>query len=400
MIDKERLVKMKGLGIYIHVPFCISKCKYCDFYSLADVNKETWDKYVQAVCKHMSEYSIQAKSYVVTSVYFGGGTPSLLSEEQIKKLLRCVRKNFRMSVKCEISMEVNPASVDFRKLKAIRRAGVNRLSIGAQSFADCELKACGRIHTSDDIYQTVVDARRAKFGNISLDLIYGLPGQTKESLFNSIYDAAALKVEHVSLYGLKVEEGTDFWFNRKTLDLPDEDTEYEMYLGSIEMLKKNGFLQYEISNFAKRGKACKHNLRYWNGDEYIGFGPAAHSYFGGKRFSFKKNLQLYIDTFDDDKKVNTSIIDEYIDIPYTARIAEYVMLKFRLNDGINTEVFRKRFGRRFDDIYLEKISPFIASGHIIKTKHGYAFSVKGMCVSNYILARIVDFDLVIPGAVI
>lgn len=388
---------MKGLGIYIHIPFCVSRCKYCDFYSQTDCSPQLQESYIDALCKHIKEYSQQTKEYVVTSVYFGGGTPTLLPTEQIKRLVKCIKKNFRLSLKCEISIEANPGTVDLKSLKQIRKMGINRISIGAQSFEDCELKTCGRVHSSEQIYKAVIDARMAKFDNISLDLIYGLPGQTKQTLGQSIKDAIELEVDHISLYGLKIEQGTPFWYNRKTLSFPDEDTECDMYLDNVQLLKDAGYTQYEISNFAKQSKRCKHNLRYWNGDEYIGFGPAAHSYFGGKRFSFKKDLKLYIDTFDDTKKVSESIIDEYIDIPYTARIAEYVMLRFRLNDGINKEMFRKRFDKKFDDVYYERIKPYIASGHIVQTKNGYAFSLKGMCVSNYILARIVDFDLVIPG---
>lgn len=388
---------MKGLGIYIHIPFCVSRCKYCDFYSQTDLSAPLQDTYIDALCKHIKEYSLQTKQHVVTSIYIGGGTPSLLKPEHIKRLIKCIKSNYRLTVKCEISMEVNPGTVDYKQLKQIKKIGINRLSIGAQSFEDCELEVCGRVHSTEQIYQAVLDARKAKFDNVSLDFIYGLPGQTKETLRQSLSDAVELQVDHISLYGLKIEQGTPFWYSRKKLPFPDEDTECDMYLESVQFLQDAGYAQYEISNFAKQGKRCKHNLRYWNGDEYIGFGPAAHSYFGGKRFSFKKDLKLYINTFDQTKKVSEPIIDEYIDIPYTARIAEYVMLRFRLNDGINKEMFRKRFDKKFDDVYYNRIKPFIASGHIVETKNGYAFTLKGMCVSNYILARVVDFDLVIPG---
>lgn len=389
---------MKGLGIYIHIPFCVSKCKYCDFYSLSGVDEQGKDRYVQALCCHMSEYKLQAKNYVVTSVYFGGGTPSLLTEKQLKTIMKSVKKNFRMSSRCEISMEANPGTVDQEKLKAIKKLGVNRLSIGAQSFNDVELITCGRIHTHGDIYDCVNAARNAKFDNISLDLIYGLPGQTKESLFDNLKNAFELKVDHISLYGLKIEDGTPFWYDRHNLSLPDEDTESEMYFECVEKLRHAGFRQYEISNFAKRHKACKHNLRYWNCDEYLGFGPAAHSYFGGKRFSFKRDVRLYTDSFDEKVKVNETLVDEYVDIPPQARIAEYVMLRFRLFEGVNLAKFQKRFGRSFEELYYDKMRPYINSGHIVKTKTGYAFSLSGMYVSNYILSRIVGGDLIIPGS--
>ena len=389
---------MKGLGLYIHIPFCLSKCNYCDFYSIGNTNEALRDKYIEALSKHMKEYKLQAKRYVVSSVYIGGGTPSLLSEQQLKQLFRAIKRNFRLSVRCEISMEVNPGTVDEKKLRLIRRLGVNRLSIGAQTFNDAHLAMCARRHTSGDIYACILEARRAKFENISLDLIYGLPGQTKEDLFENIDNAVDMNVDHISLYGLKIEEGTPFWYNRRELELPDEETERSMYFEAVDYLKQKGYRQYEISNFAKRQKACKHNMRYWNCDEYIGLGPAAHSYFGGKRFSFKRDLQLYLDSFDENKTVNEQLIDEYVDIPPQARVAEYVMLRFRLKEGVNLAKFKKRFGRSFEALYYEKMWPYINSGHIIKSKTGYAFSLEGMYVSNYILARLVGNDLIIPGS--
>lgn len=389
---------MKGLGLYIHIPFCVSKCNYCDFYSIAGADEEKKDRYVSALVSHMHEYKIQTKNYVVSSVYIGGGTPSLLSENQLKAIIKAVKKNFRLTARCEISMEVNPGTVDLKKLKVMRKLGINRLSIGAQSFNDDELSVCGRRHTSADIYSCITDARNAKFENISLDLIYGLPGQTKESLFENINIASTLNVDHISLYGLKIEEGTPFWYNRHTLTLPDEDAECEMYFESIELLKFLGFRQYEISNFAKQKKACRHNLRYWNCDEYIGLGPAAHSYFGGKRFSFKRDINLYIDSFDENKRPDETLIDEYVDIPPQARIAEYVMLRFRLCEGVNLAKFKKRFGRSFESLYYEKMWPYVNSGHIVQTKTGFAFTPKGMYVSNYILSRMIGEDLVIPGS--
>ena len=389
---------MKGLGLYIHIPFCMSKCSYCDFYSVAGADEEKKDRYISALIKHMQEYKLQTKNYIVSSVYIGGGTPSLLNEIQLKTILRAVKKNFRLSSHCEISMEVNPGTVDEKKLKVMRKLGINRVSIGAQSFDDGELAVCGRKHTSQDIYACVSEARNAGFDNLSVDLIYGLPNQTREKLFENLDTAINLNVDHISLYGLKIEEGTPFWYSRHELEFPDEDTECEMYFGAVEFLSHAGFRQYEISNFAKYKKACRHNLRYWNCDEYLGFGPCAHSYFGGKRFSFKRDLNLYIDSFDETKKVTETLVDEYVDIPPQARIAEYVMLRFRLHEGVNLAKFKKRFGRSFESLYYEKMWPYINSGHIVKTKTGYAFTPQGMYVSNYILSRMIGEDLVIPGS--
>lgn len=389
---------MKSLGLYIHIPFCVSKCKYCDFYSIPAADEALRESYISALCRHMQEYKIQAVGYLVSSVYIGGGTPSLLSEKQLKTLFKAIKKNFRLSRRCEITMEVNPGTADTKKFKKIRHLGVNRLSIGAQSFNDTELSICGRIHTEKEIFECISAARAAKINNLSLDLIYGLPGQTEKTLFSNLEKAVALNVDHISLYGLKIEEGTPFWFERNDLRLPDEDAESDMYFKSIARLRSAGYRQYEISNFAKRRKACKHNLRYWNCDEYLGFGPAAHSYFGGKRFSFKRDIKLYINSFDEKSNEEQSILDEYVDIPPQARIAEYVMLRFRLTEGINLAKFQKKFGRSFEELYYEKMRPYLNSGHIIKNRTGYAFTPEGMYVSNYILSRIVGGDLIIPGS--
>lgn len=388
---------MKTLGLYLHIPFCVSKCKYCDFYSLPSQSDAYKERYVTALCSHIEEYGIQAKGHIVNSIYFGGGTPSLLSENQLKLIMKKIKKSFVVSNNCEISLEVNPGTVDFLKLKSFKKIGINRLSIGVQSFDDNDLENSSRIHSSTDAFQAISDAQRAKFENISIDIMFGLPSQTLQSVVDNINTAIALDVHHISLYGLKIEPGTPFWFDRHSLPIPSEDEERSMYFTSVGLLNKAGFLQYEISNFSKKGHRCLHNLKYWNCEEYLGFGPGAHSYFGGKRFSFKKDIHLYIDSFDVQKDVKEKLLDEYIDIPYTARVSEYVMLRFRLASGINTETFKRKFGREFDEIYYDRIAPYIKSGHITKTNKGYAFTPEGMYVSNYILSRVVDFDLIIPG---
>ncbi len=375
----------------------MSKCEYCDFYSVANNSESLKDRYINALAAHMKEYGPQARDYVINSIYFGGGTPSLLNEKQLKFIMKNIKSCFNISPICETSMEVNPGTVDAEKLSSFRKCGINRLSIGVQSFVDDDLKAAGRIHSSEDAYKAINDARKAKFGNVSIDLMYGLPNQTLQSVVDNVNTASGLEVDHVSLYGLKIEEGTPFWFNRHKLMLPDEETERNMYFTAVGLLEHSGFRQYEISNFAKRNKACRHNLKYWRASEYLGLGPGAHSYFAGKRFSFKKSISLYLDSFDPSKTTVEQLVDEYIDIPYSSRIAEYVMLNFRLNLGIDCQAFRKQFGQNFNDIYYDRILPYINSGHIVKTKNGYAFSLDGMYVSNYILARIIDFDMIIPG---
>ena len=386
---------MKKLGLYIHIPFCLKKCLYCDFYSLPQ--GEVPNEYLDALFAQLDEYGLQTADYAVDTVFLGGGTPSLLNEKQIDRLFHQLYRDFNVTKKAEVTVEANPGTVDPKKLKAFRKAGVNRLSLGTQSFCDRDLKVCGRVHDVKENIDAFSAARKAGFDNINLDLMFGLPEQSPADLIGSLNTALKLGAEHISFYGLKIEPGTPFFERRDTLSLPDEDTERDMYFVSREMLLQSGYFHYEISNFAKKDRYCRHNIKYWNGDEYLGIGPAAHSYFAGKRFSFKKDLRLYIDSFSE-KGSNESIIDEMIDIPRASRIGEYVMLRMRLSDGVDLETFHKLFGRDFETLYLSKMEPFIRSGHIRRTEKGYAFSPEGMYVSNFILARIIDFDMTIPGA--
>lgn len=386
---------MKKLGLYIHFPFCIRKCLYCDFYSLPTTSGVP-DEYLSALFKQLEEYGLQTSGYTVDTVFLGGGTPSLMDEKQFSLLFKQIYRAFHVASRAEVTVEANPGTVDRKKLRALKKAGVNRLSFGAQSFCPGDLSVCGRVHGVKDNYRAVSDAREAGFSNINLDLMYGLPNQTMAEVVMSLSAAFRLGVEHLSFYGLKLEEGTPFYEMKDKLSLPDEDAESEMYFASRELMRQNGYLQYEISNFAKKDMYCRHNIKYWNGEEYLGIGPAAHSYFAGKRFSFKKDVKLYIDCFSG-KNDTGSIVDEMIDIPKSARVAEYVMLRFRLTDGIDCAAFAKLFGRDFDQLYYQKLQPYINSGHIVRTARGYAFSPAGMYVSNYILSRIIDFDMNIPG---
>ena len=388
----------KRLGLYIHIPFCVKKCLYCDFYSIPSANEQLKSLYLEALMLHFEEHSLQLAPYIIDSIYFGGGTPSLLTAEQISMLLRKIKRNFYVSDKCEITLETNPGTVDKTKLIALRRAGVNRLSIGCQSFYDSDLSVCGRIHNSMDNIKAVDDAVKAGFSNINIDIMYGLPGQNLQNVLSSIERAVKLGATHISLYGLKVEEGTPFYAmqTQKKLSLPDEDTESDMYFVSCNLLKNLGFKHYEISNFAKKGYESIHNLKYWNCDEYIGFGPSAHSFFSGKRFYYKNSASLYIKNFTENYD-GQGIVDKCIDVQFGTQMAEYVMLRMRLGEGINCEEFKRRFGRTFESVYLSKMTPFLRTGHIIKTSDGYAFTERGMYVSNYILSRMIDFDIVIPG---
>ena len=273
------------LGIYIHIPFCRSKCDYCDFYSLAG-QEDRMDAYQKALLAHLRETAPVASSFSVDTVYFGGGTPSFYGAKRLKELLNVVKKLFHLEKDAEITFEANPDSADFKSLRTLRHAGFNRISLGMQSACPNELAAVHRPHSVEQGDEAVAAARKAKLNNLSLDLIYGLPGQTPDSWQQTVGHALSLEPEHLSCYGLKVEEGTPLAARVAAGEvLPDDDTQADLYLWTVERLKQAGYVQYEISNFAKPGYESRHNLRYWLTQPYIGFGPGAHSDFGGRRYA-------------------------------------------------------------------------------------------------------------------
>jgi len=399
---------MKKLGLYIHVPFCAAKCPYCDFYSVK-AGEKTQAAYIDAVIKQMKEYSLPASGSTVDTVYIGGGTPTVIGVDLLVKIIKNINNNFELPknpefTNFEFTVEANPATIDLKGLKKLKKAGVNRLSLGLQSAYDKELRVLSRRYKYADFMECYENARTAGFKNISIDVMYGVPTQTVKSFHDTLERVAAFNPEHISAYGLKIEPGTAFHTNLAKIQeyLPDEEVERDMYFMCCDFLNKRGYNQYEISNFAKPGYECRHNLKYWTCGEYIGLGTSAHSYFGGSRFSFKKNIKEYIRSFDNntDKLKNVDIFDldrynlfdEYIEIKQNERIGEYIMLNFRLSAGINKNDFARLFLKDFDDLYYKKVEPFINSGHIVKTLGGYAFSLAGMFVSNYILGRIVEFE--------
>ena len=394
---------MKYLGLYIHIPFCAEKCGYCDFYSVKATEK-THEAYIDALIKQMKEYSLPAKDNLIDSVFIGGGTPTCIDINLLLNVIKNIKKYFVMSKILEFTIEANPKTIDLQGLKKLYKAGVNRLSIGLQSADDKELQVLSRIHNYDEFLECYENAKTAGFKNINVDVMYGIPTQTPKSFYGTLKKVILLKPAHISAYGLKIEPDTLFYKNYGQLQkyLPSEDDERTMYFMCYELLEKNGYNQYEISNFAKNGCECRHNLKYWTCSEYIGLGTGAHSYFSNCRFSFKKDIKEYVknlnydetklqkmDMFDLEKY---NLFDEHTEIKPNERIGEYIMLGFRLKSGIDKNKFAKLFYLDFDNLYYSKIAPFIDSGHIVKTDTGYALSVEGMFVSNYILSRIVDFD--------
>ncbi len=372
----------KELGIYIHVPFCVQKCRYCDFCSFEKSEQSTRKDYVDALCNELVQASERAKGRTVDTVFFGGGTPSLLSLDEIHKISHTLHKYYSVTQDAEITLEMNPATANREKLRALREMGINRLSIGVQSSHDSELALLGRIHTYSDFLHGYDDARACGFDNINADVMYGIPDQTSDSFCATLSSIAGLGVEHISAYGLKIEQGTPFYFERDTLRLPSEDEEYEMYQLCAEMLSRSGYSHYEISNYAKDTRQCRHNLKYWRGQEYLGFGISAYSYFDSKRYGNASDLDGYISSEGKPCTVDVECLDE------CEREREYIMLRLRLREGVSDENFCSEFGVRFSEKYDSVLNKFLNSEYMESADGRYFLTDKGMYVSNSILAEL------------
>jgi len=317
-------------GVYIHVPFCVKKCAYCDFYSVGGTSPEVREEYSHTLIKHI-EMS-RDKSLICDSIYFGGGTPSLMEPEWIDNILCALGESFSVASDCEITLEANPETFDLERLQGYRKAGVNRLSMGVQSLDDRSLSALGRIHTSSRVAQAVNEAAEAGFENISCDIMFGIPHQTPKTLSDTLTTLCTFPVTHISAYGLKIEEGTPFSKSRP--ELPDEDAENEMYFMIANTLEKEGFEQYEISNFAKNGAFSRHNMKYWQGDEYISFGPCAASYLDGQRYTYERSLERYTKSIQNGKNPPES---ERYTVDEEERKRERIIFGLRLSRGISLE---------------------------------------------------------------
>ena len=327
------------LGIYIHVPFCRSKCQYCDFYSLTSKEDRLLDGYQDAVCAHIKEAGQLAPDYIVDTIYFGGGTPTFFGADGMVAILIAIRKAFRVSSSAEITFEANPDSVSDRLLRRLRSEGFNRVSLGIQCDNDEILKKLGRPHTYEQAVSAVKRIRKFGFKNLSVDLMYGLPGQSLPAWENTLTNVLKLQPEHISCYGLKVEEGTPLATYAEYCNLADDDTQADMYLSAIEILRQHGYRQYEISNFCRKGNVSRHNLKYWNGDPYLGFGPDASSDFDGCRFAIVRDLQGYIDGIRSGGKV----LRELQEIAPRERAGEYLMMRLRTVAGIDPKAYEKQY---------------------------------------------------------
>ena len=374
------------LGIYVHIPFCRSKCDYCDFYSLAGREREM-DRYQKALLAHMRETAPLAQGIPVDTIYFGGGTPSFYGAKRIRELLTHLHKLFQVEKDAEITVECNPDSVDLRELKILRKAGVNRVSLGMQSADAGELQRIHRIHTPRQTDQAAEWVRKLKFPSLSLDLIYGLPGQTMDSWKATVEHALSLLPQHLSCYGLKVEEGTPLARRVEEGEvLPDDDQQADLYQWTVGRLERAGLPQYEISNFAKPGHESRHNLRYWLTQPYIGFGPGAHSDFGGRRYSFVRDLEGYIRGVLE----GGDVIDASELIPQRERCGEYLMLRLRTTRGVDALEYRNAYFMDFAPLEA-RLRKFAAQGWAEQTPEGrWRFTPRGFLVSNQLIGDLLE----------
>lgn len=384
---------MKKLGLYIHIPFCKQKCNYCDFYSKACTQKIS--QYISAISRQIENDASLYRYCEFDTIFIGGGTPSLIEPCDFEKLSSAIKSNLKLTQGLEFSIEANPGTLTKEKLIAYKNAGVNRLSIGLQSTDNTTLKALGRIHTLEDFENSYYLARECGFENISLDLMYSLPNQRTIDFEKTLEKAISYAPEHISAYSLKIEENTPFGRIKDKLTLPSEDEEYDMYMLLCSTLEKNGYKQYEISNFSKEGYSSRHNLKYWLSEEYIGIGPSAHSFFNGQRYFYDSTLDEYIEAIECGS-YPTKILEETEEIrhsqPKISKKDEYIMLKLRLSSGVDEKEYSTRFKGKLTEDYPQ-IKKYLDLGYMKKQGNSYSLTPKGFFISNYILTDILSFGI-------
>ncbi len=372
---------MNSIALYIHIPFCEKKCFYCDFNSYSG-KKYLIEDYIKALKKEITLYKSSLAEYTVGTIFFGGGTPSILSGKQMSEIMNILNKSFIVEDNAEISMESNPGTLDYNNLKQYYDNGINRLSIGLQACQNHLLKTLGRIHDFEEYTKNIKDARKVGFTNINTDLMFSLPSQSKKDWKESLRKMVDLNIPHISAYSLIVEEDTPFhnWVEDKKVILPNEDTEINMYHYAIRYLKEKGYKHYEISNFSKPGFECKHNLIYWENKPYIGFGAGAHSYFNKKRFNNVEEVEKYISLLKNDKLP----VENKIDILVKDEISEFMFLGLRLINGISIDEFKERFNISPFEIYKEQFNKLKEQGLVVWDKHYIKLTSKGIDFSNIV----------------
>ncbi|MBR5247223.1 MAG: radical SAM family heme chaperone HemW [Clostridia bacterium] len=364
---------MKNIGLYLHIPFCKSKCPYCDFYSFSGKDTEK-DAYTQ-VLKERILSSISTLQRKGDTLYIGGGTPSALGAENLQILVETCKSDF-LTDDAEITVECNPHGLNEDFFKTLYNCGVNRISLGLQSAVDSERRTLGRLSARNQVEIAVKTAQKIGFENITLDVMLGIPNQTEKSLNETLNFCLSLGVPHISAYMLKLEENTFFYKNKHKYNFPDDDLTADLYLQMCETLESKGIIQYEISNFAKAGFESRHNLKYWHCEEYLGLGPSAHSFLDGKRFYYDRDFESFMN--------GNSPIQDGMGGDFT----EYAMLNLRLVEGLNEEKVFERFGHNIPQEIYDKSQIFIDNGYMTKTENGIALTRKGFLISNSILAEI------------
>lgn len=401
---------MKELELYIHIPFCKQKCLYCDFLS-GPCSQETTEQYVDALERQIRCEAKNYRGYEVTTIFWGGGTPSLLRAEQLVRLMEAVRDSFAVRADAEITLESNPGTLDDEKLSRYKKAGINRLSMGLQSADDRELKALGRIHDYAAFEKNFRQARKAGFENINVDLMSALPGQSAESWERTLRKVAALGAEHISAYSLIIEEGTPFWERygeekepgksdgdcsgkQEFPALPPEDEERRMYERTQEILREYGYHRYEISNYAKEGRECRHNIGYWRRADYLGLGLGASSLVENVRWKMTEDMEEYLKFFGDGKDGGTEEYGrdcrkEIEELSVSEQMEEFMFLGLRMTEGVSTEEFAAQFGCSFFEIYGEAAQKLEADGLVVfnRERTGLKLTAYGTDVSNYALAQ-------------
>ena len=371
-----------NLGLYLHIPYCLHKCGYCDFNSHPE-NREESVHYVDALLKELRSYA--QKKYTATSIFIGGGTPTILLPSQLKQILNTVQQSFNLIPDCEITIEANPATIKFENLQKIRDAGYNRISIGVQSFDQKELQLLERVHSEEEIHSTVHQARSANFKNLSMDLIFALPGQTIKKWQSNLKQAVDKKPDHLSTYNLTIEPATAFFklHKRGKLILPHEEIQLEMYETTIRTLKDKGYQHYEISNFAKPGMESQHNINYWNNGEYIGVGAGASSYLNGERFKNTNLPSNYIREI----KAKKNAIEQRERLDPINAMGETLMLGLRLLKGVSVDTFERRFQVSFQKTYGKVLDPLLNQELITFNQNHIALSRKGLFLADSVILK-------------
>ncbi|WP_313152356.1 radical SAM family heme chaperone HemW [Lacrimispora sp.] len=401
------MMNKKNLEIYVHIPFCARKCAYCDFLSFPG-NQQMQRKYTEKLIEEIKCQSAKVKEYQVISVFIGGGTPSILGIEDMTAILRSLKEEFEILTDAEITMEVNPGTVTAESLSGYREAGINRISMGLQSADDKELRYLGRIHTYDEFLKSYQRVRMAGFDNVNVDLISAIPGQTLESWKNTLKKVTMLKPEHISAYSLIVEQGTPYYgrykenvkmennslkpeegYCLKSLpDLPDEDTEREMYYLTREFLAEQGYERYEISNYSKKGCECRHNIGYWTGVEYLGLGLGASSYLNGCRFHNTPVFNEYCSArLEQEEAFQKALRQEFEQLTIEEKMEEYMFLGLRLMKGVSAHEFVSNFGHNIRNVYGMVLDAMEEDG-LMECKDGnYRLTSRGIDISNYVMSR-------------